>query len=336
MDESCGAIERALTSSGSNGSVMPRRVPALDTLRAFAMTWVVVAHIGSSWHLRTLPPVLRCVFDAGLMGADLVCVLSGLLIGGIVLRELEETSTLDVLRYWVPRWVRTLPAYTVTLALVAFASRGRWLDPWAHVVFAPNDPPFGSRFAWVWSLCIEGHFGLVFPLAVLAARAASPRLTPRAALRAVALVAVVASLVSRELVVHPLDVFAHGSTLHRTIDGPADCLVSGRSAADARLDGLAVGVLLASMPPMNLTRAWVAAMIAASAALVAACVVSPRHPLHESLVLAVAFGLLALAMTHDRAARAVRLTSWRGTAAMPCGLQLCASGGRKRHALRGH
>jgi peptidoglycan/LPS O-acetylase OafA/YrhL len=308
-----GATERAHASSGSSGSVMQRKVPELGTLRAFAAAWILLSHIGSSWHLRILPSVLQRIVDAESMGVDLFLVLSGWLIGGIVLHELEETNTLDILRSWVPRWARTLPAYAITLALAAFASRGRWLHPWAHVAWAHD----GSRFAWSWSLCIEQHFYLGFPLAVLAARTATPRLTSRAALRAVALVAVIASVMSRELAAHPAGLFAGGSMLDRTIHG----------ATEPRLDGLAVGVVLASLPPMNLTKVWAVASVAASAALVGACVVSPRHNLHESLLLAVSFGLLAVAMTHDRAARALCLPSARGTAVLPCGIYQysCAS-----------
>jgi peptidoglycan/LPS O-acetylase OafA/YrhL len=250
--------------------------PALGTLRAFAVSWVVLARlgsVGSHWHLRSLPRVVQRIAHAGTLGADLLLLLSGLVMGGIVLRELEDTRAIDLLRSWVLRWLRTALAYAVTLALVAYAS----------------DDVAASRLRGSWSLGVGELFYLVLPVAVLAVRGASPRLTPRAGMRAVALLAVLASVVSRELVAGRADVFADGSTLRWTIEG----------STRGGLEGLAVGFVLATLPAMNLTRAQTVAILAASAALIAAAVASPQQHLHESLMLAVGYGLVALAMTHD-------------------------------------
>ena len=99
-----------------------KRVFGLDIMRAAAILIVVDAHAtvalkdyyrGAFWH-HLLPD-----------GVELFFVLSGFLIGGILIRSYEKKATFDrqlLLNFWTRRWFRTLPNYYLVLGgLIVFA-----------------------------------------------------------------------------------------------------------------------------------------------------------------------------------------------------------------------
>jgi peptidoglycan/LPS O-acetylase OafA/YrhL len=146
------------------------RNPALDTLRAIAILLVVAGHI-------LPPPSVRAgwhdLIDLGGRGVDLFFVLSGYLIGGIAIREIERRGRLDLGEFWKRRWFRTLPAYYVTLGLYAakqllphksggLVSPGSYLFFWQIYAVKPL-----QDFGHSWSLCVEEHFYLVLPVLLL-------------------------------------------------------------------------------------------------------------------------------------------------------------------------
>jgi peptidoglycan/LPS O-acetylase OafA/YrhL len=167
---------------------MDRRNVSLDTLRSAAIILVVNCHIASKFahgHLRYV--------QLGGRGVDLFFVLSGWLLGHYLLAELKQTGSLEVRRFWLRRWLRTLPAYYAILALTfaqQFYSYGVGSLHWEFLVFLQNYmvdmhawfsqdssmkviPYFGIS----WSLCVEEHFYLaVAPLLLLFAKVPRTRL----------------------------------------------------------------------------------------------------------------------------------------------------------------
>ncbi|MFM8271001.1 MAG: acyltransferase family protein, partial [Gemmata sp.] len=142
------------------------RYPGLDLLRAAAVVAVVSCHAVTSFGS---PPEYRAV-QLGGKGVDLFFVLSGWLLGRQLLRELCDTGTIDLRRFWYRRWLRTLPAYFAVLALTYtwhLARGGRDVRP-AYLFFGQTyltDLPY---FGISWSLCVEEHFYLaVAPLLLL-------------------------------------------------------------------------------------------------------------------------------------------------------------------------
>ena len=81
-------------------------MPGVDGLRAVAVAAVVTYHIGASW----LP--------GGFLGVDIFLVISGYLITSLLLAERRATGTIDLVRFWIRRARRLLPALFVMMAVV--------------------------------------------------------------------------------------------------------------------------------------------------------------------------------------------------------------------------
>jgi len=150
------------------------RLHGLDTLRACAISLVLMSHYGV---VVSHKPTFGFLTDIGWMGVDLFFVLSGYLIGNQVISAFARGDSFSVKTFFARRLLRTLPNYYVVLALylifpvdlagTATASISRFLS------FTQNiGMHFGETFSHSWSLCVEEQFYLILPLvAVLIARA---------------------------------------------------------------------------------------------------------------------------------------------------------------------
>lgn len=134
------------------------RNASLDSLRALAILAVFVHHLHPG------------IADVGDRGVDLFFVLSGYLIGSILLASYER-GRMSLRSFWRDRWLRTLPAYYAALAAYVvkelltggdvvgmFSSYAAFMQSY---VYAPGSLP---KFHHSWSLCVEEHFYLVLPL----------------------------------------------------------------------------------------------------------------------------------------------------------------------------
>lgn len=107
----------------------------------------------------------------GWVGVDLFFLLSGFLIGTQVLKPLARSEPLAFGRFYARRAWRILPAFAVVLTLHACFPAPRevpGLQPWwQFATFTVNlliDYEHNQAFSHAWSLCVEEHFYLVFPL----------------------------------------------------------------------------------------------------------------------------------------------------------------------------
>lgn len=147
-----------------------RRMYGLDILRSIAILSVVYAH-GIFIFGSHINKVLYNFF--ALDGVTLFFVLSGFLIGGILLKTIEETdfTAKELLHFWVRRWWRTIPNYFFVLTILityfflqniplpALSALGKYFFFFQN--FHSVHPSF---FPEVWSLAVEEWFYFLIPL----------------------------------------------------------------------------------------------------------------------------------------------------------------------------
>lgn len=146
------------------------RIFGLDLLRFVAIVLVVMGH--SRWMIEaTFPKPLKALLHgSGILGVELFFVLSGYLIGGILLKQFQKNnfslSFQGIKFFWMRRWLRTLPNYYLILLvyfIVYYAQRSDSM--WRYLFFVQNfwnHPPY--FFEESWSLCIEEISYLISPL----------------------------------------------------------------------------------------------------------------------------------------------------------------------------
>ena len=150
------------------------RVYGLDVLRTLAIVFVVFSHLSVLLFPHIGSDLLTPIF--GYLGVELFFVLSGFLIGTIIIKELfkESTSSWEKLKkFWVRRWFRTLPTYYLVLIIDAFLSsvvfKNKLVPQFPlYFIFSQNLlNPHPKYFMIAWSLAIEEWFYFTFPILIL-------------------------------------------------------------------------------------------------------------------------------------------------------------------------
>lgn len=145
----------------------------LDGVRAWAVIAVVAFHAG--------------LVQAGWVGVDVFMALSGFLITGVLIDELEKKQSLSLSNFWRRRARRLLPGLFVLLALITVVSQfglKNWTIPTPREVvgaltYSSNWLRLGAHQSYwnifnapsaldhLWSLAIEEQFYLVWPFVIL-------------------------------------------------------------------------------------------------------------------------------------------------------------------------
>jgi peptidoglycan/LPS O-acetylase OafA/YrhL len=150
----------------------------LDLLRACAILMVIASH--ATYLFLPAWPDLARIAGEGWVGVDLFFVLSGFLIGTQIFRQTAASGKIDFGRFYFRRAMRIFPAYFFVLLIYkiwATSVNQPVMQPlWTFVLFFRNYGNQNTAFDHAWSLSLEEHFYLIFPLAVYwCNRAANPK-----------------------------------------------------------------------------------------------------------------------------------------------------------------
>ena len=140
------------------------RHPALDLLRIAAAGMTLLLHAPS---VSAELPVISSVQLGLNLGVDLFMLISGWLLGGQLIRECRS-GQLSAGRFYLKRWLRTLPpfyAVLLVLCLTGELSSAGDADIASHFLFLQEYMEV-QQYGVSWSLCVEEHFYLLLPLLV--------------------------------------------------------------------------------------------------------------------------------------------------------------------------
>ncbi len=145
----------------------PPYVPALDGLRAFAVMLVMWGHVplGVPGYPEWLA-LARGVMSPGEFGVEVFFVLSGFLITRILLAERRRQK--PVRWFLLRRLLRIFPIYYLLIVAMAFVRPGPalwWCTAYLGNVYVMTNT-HASLLPHTWSLCVEEHFYLLWPIAV--------------------------------------------------------------------------------------------------------------------------------------------------------------------------
>ena len=153
--------------------LLDNRFPALHGMRVIAIITVVAYHV--TWIFAgeqgiTLDPFFFGQSLTVFFGMDLFFLLSGFLIGSILLRSLVTTGTQHIGRFYIRRVFRTFPSYYLVLTLLALsfpmtAAQKHHL-PWEYLYGTNFMPLMRGQVImfWGWSLGLEEQFYLIVPV----------------------------------------------------------------------------------------------------------------------------------------------------------------------------
>jgi peptidoglycan/LPS O-acetylase OafA/YrhL len=161
-----------MVSTNNRADIAKRdRDAGLDGLRAIAVGYVILFHYWTGY------------MPGGFVGVDVFFVLSGFLITGLLLRELDRTDTINFKAFYLRRALRLMPAMWVVIAclfallLIApiyskdlFGQDAIWvltfMSNWKRAFIER----FGGSlfFNHTWSLGVEQQFYLTWPLLLAA------------------------------------------------------------------------------------------------------------------------------------------------------------------------
>jgi peptidoglycan/LPS O-acetylase OafA/YrhL len=170
----------------------PTRIPSLDGIRAVAIGLVIISHFSKDYGWGD-------PLDLGSLGVRIFFVISGFLITGLLLKEMDGEGRIDLARFYFRRTLRIFPAFYFYLLCMLVLS----LFGGADLSFSAALPAltYTSNYvqslhpdvAHTWSLATEEQFYLIWPAALfLAGR-------KRRAVAVLLLLIIVASLSSRLL-----------------------------------------------------------------------------------------------------------------------------------------
>jgi peptidoglycan/LPS O-acetylase OafA/YrhL len=158
---------RAVAAAGE--SLRKGRIPQFDVIRGIAILMVMWAHpVLLPARAGIFAPISQFGLLVGGTGVDLFFVLSGILIGGLLFREINKYGTLNISRFWIRRGFKIWPAYYALMAVMLAEEIHRRGAHAGVVALMPSLFILQNYFSGVrgqtWSIAIEEHFYILLPL----------------------------------------------------------------------------------------------------------------------------------------------------------------------------
>jgi len=153
------------------------KIKGFDGLRGLAVLLVILAH-GEIWGLLGLEQTLVARALTAELGVTVFFVLSGFLITALLLEEQKATGTVSLRDFYIRRSLRIFPLYFLAISIMPALMLLGLLDvknctlfhAYTYTLnFAPKECTLAS-YSHFWSLAVEEHFYLAWPLAFLLGR----------------------------------------------------------------------------------------------------------------------------------------------------------------------
>ena len=183
------------------------QLDALNGLRGIGCILVIAHHVASfTGNLSSGPNnVDRLdgffkVINQLWIGVDVFFVISGFLIGRILMNNITRTGSVEFPRFFLRRAMRVFPAFYLVLTLAVFwytrldipyarfmlvgpnGWEAMYENSWLNYVYLMNyfyGAGVPNPMGWTWTLCVEEHFYLFLPaLLVLLFRSSKPWVLP--------------------------------------------------------------------------------------------------------------------------------------------------------------
>jgi peptidoglycan/LPS O-acetylase OafA/YrhL len=143
---------------------MHKRIENLDLFRFIAIVSVIYLHVGHRFLAPYFPD--RKMITIGKYGVEMFFVLSGFLIANLYYKNAVKKN---LVKFWLQRFFRTYPPYLIAL-IISYAavliSKKQSFDI-GYIFFIQNFYSKIPFFLVSWSLCVEEHFYLLFPVLLL-------------------------------------------------------------------------------------------------------------------------------------------------------------------------
>lgn len=215
-----------------------KRSRQLDFLRGVAILLVLAIHLRLDIpDTPILGPIFSFFNRIGWVGVDLFFVLSGFLVGGLLITELNKYGKIDPKRFLIRRGLKIYPLYYVFFGYLFFMPMAKaviggdpllatfselWTKYWPNLLFLNGyigENPIGHT----WTLAVEEHFYLILPFLLLL-------LSHKLSVKGISIVCA--------LILVPVVAFRFYSVYH------PDILVDRIKETHFRIDALFVGVAI--------------------------------------------------------------------------------------------
>lgn len=177
QNEHLSDCARSIARQRNRNQIVDRNIKGFDGIRALAVISVVLTHLGifdvlTGNHIFS-PALIPMIHGA--TGVQAFFVLSGFLITTLLINEFKATGTISIKNFILRRVLRIFPLYILFLIFATLLhALAQNVTSWESLAYAYlycyNFVPkefYTSFMGHTWSLAVEEHFYLVWPIVFL-------------------------------------------------------------------------------------------------------------------------------------------------------------------------